>query len=237
MTSRRVGILGGTFDPIHVGHTDLGRAAQESLALTRVLVIPANIPPHRPQPKASASHRFAMAAFVVAHHPTWRVSDLELRGEPPSYTSTTLAKFHERGYAPAELFFIVGADAFVEIGAWKDYPGILDRAHFAVVSRPGCSAHDLPRRLPMLAPRMTRPPVGALGQIDPSIILIDAPTADVSSTAIRQLRLAGGDIGALVAPEVQQHIEQHGLYTSTIPGRRASDQVPTPAAGRLHGQS
>jgi len=234
--ARRIGILGGTFDPIHRGHMDLADAAMMELQLTRMFVITSNVPPHRPQPLSSAYHRFAMVAVAVLDRPEWRAADLELRHDAPSYTSHTLDRFHERGYAPSELFFIIGADAFAEIGSWHDYPQILDAAHFAVVSRPGSPAGELSRRLPFLAERMARSPIDAIDQIDPLIILIDAPTADVSSTAIRD-RLANGEsIDGLVLPGVQQHIEQHGLYTSTTPGRRASDAPPIAAAGRLHGQ-
>jgi nicotinate-nucleotide adenylyltransferase len=235
-TARRIGIIGGTFDPIHVGHMDLADAAMRELQLTRTFVITSNVPPHRLQPLASAYHRFAMVALAVRERPEWRAADLELRHDAPSYTSHTLGRFHERGYASSELFFIIGADAFAEIGSWHEYPQILDAAHFAVVSRPGFSVADLSRRLPRLAERMVRPPIDAVNQIDPLIILIDAPTADVSSTAIRE-RLANGEsIGGLVLPGVQQHIEQHGLYTSMTPGRRASDARSIAAAGRLHGQ-
>ena len=156
---RRIGILGGTFDPIQRGHVDLGLAVESGLDLTSVFVVPAHIPPHRPQPFASAYHRFAMVALTVAGRGGWRACDLELGSEAPSYTSLTFHRFHERGFAPPELFFLIGADAFAEIGSWKDYPDILERAHFAVVSRPGCSVDDLPRRLPALASRMTRPPI------------------------------------------------------------------------------
>jgi nicotinate-nucleotide adenylyltransferase len=234
--ARRIGIFGGTFDPIHCGHIDLARAAEAALGLTRVLVMPSNVPPHRPQPLASAHHRFAMVAFAVARHPTWRVSDLEVRGDAPAYTSATLAKFHERGYAPAELFFLIGADAFAEIGTWKDYPQILDRGHFAVVSRPGWSVVDLPHRLPQLASRMAPPPLDPLDQLDSTIVLIDAATTDVSSTAIRQRRLEGSSIAGLVESAAEQHIEQHGLYTPMVPGRRRNDPPPAPSAGRLHGE-
>ncbi len=135
---RRIGILGGTFDPIHRGHVDLGRAAQSALGLTQVFVVPTHIPPHRPQPIASSYHRFAMVALTVAGRAGWQATDVELGHDAPSYTSLTLRRFHERGFAPLELFFLIGADAFIEIGSWKDYPDILDQAHFAVVSRPGC---------------------------------------------------------------------------------------------------
>jgi len=235
--SRRVGILGGTFDPIHTGHVDLGIVAQTLLTLTRVYVIPARVTPHRPQPVASSFHRFAMVALAVANRRGWRASDLELQdAEQPSYTTMTLQKLQEQGFAASELFFIIGADAFAEIETWRDYPNILDRSHFAVVSRPGCSVEDLPRLLPRLRRRMIRPPVGAIDERDPAIILIDERTADVSSTVIRERRASGGSISGLVDLGVEQHIEQHGLYLPNIPGRRDSDDSDTPA-GRLHGES
>ena len=236
MSARRIGILGGTFDPIHCGHLDVAAAAEQQLGLTRMFMIPSNIPPHRPQPFASAYHRFAMVSIAVAAHRAWRAADLELRYGAPSYTSATLHRFRERGYAPSELFFVIGADAFREIATWRGYPKILEAAHFAVVSRPGAPVADLPQRLPMLAGRMVRPPLDEVTPIDPVIILLDAATADVSSTAIRGLLASGGSIDRMVPAGVQQHIEQHGLYGSTTPGRRASDATQTLPAGRLHGE-
>jgi nicotinate-nucleotide adenylyltransferase len=235
--ARRIGILGGTFDPIHRGHLDVVEAAQAALALTRIVIVPSHVPPHRPQPVASGFHRFAMVAIAIGGRRGWSVSDMELRSPPPSYTSATLARFHTRGHAPGELFFLVGADAFVDIGTWKDYPHILDRAHFVVVSRPACRVEMLPERLPALQGRMRLPPFTAEALAEPAIILIDAATADVSSTAIRLRRAQGQSIAGMVGGGVQQHIEQHGLYTSMFSGRRASDRhTPAPAAGRLHGQ-
>ena len=236
MTIRRIGILGGAFDPIHWGHLEAGFAAQTALDLARVMVITANVPPHRPPPLASSYHRFAMVALAVAGRAGWRAADLELRDDAPSFTSATLQKFHERGYAPSELFFVLGADAFAEIANWKDYPSILDCAHFVVVARPGFPVDDIQHRLPVLAARMARPPVDAATLADPCILLIDAPTADVSSTAIRDRRARGESIAGLVPDSVRQHIEQHGLYASISPGRRADDPPPSSAAGRLHGE-
>jgi len=234
---RRIGILGGTFDPIHRGHLDMGRAAASALALSRIYVIPANVPPHRPQTFASSFHRFAMVALAVAEEPEWRASDLELRHPGPSYTTSTLRRFHERRYPPSDLYFIVGADSFADIATWRDYPKILDWTHFAVVSRPGHPAGALRYRLPALASRMVQPPVDDISNMDPSIVLIDSPTSDVSSTTIRQLRAEGRPIEGLVPSGVQKHIEQHGLYTSFTPGspgRRRSDETDPSPADRLH---
>jgi nicotinate-nucleotide adenylyltransferase len=233
--SNRIGILGGTFDPIHCGHLDIGSAAQKALGLTHVLLIPSNVPPHREPAIASGYHRFAMAAIAAADRPGWAVSDVELRSTATSYTTTTLQMFADRGHSPTDLYFVIGADAFAEIASWKDYPRILDRAHFVVVSRPGWPIGALAVRLPQLARRMHTAPVDPAGAHGPMIILIDAPTADVSSTAIRTRLLAGDSIAGLVDARVQQHIERHGLYSGTMPDLGVFDTPQAPPAGRLHG--
>jgi nicotinate-nucleotide adenylyltransferase len=236
MSARRLGLLGGTFDPIHAGHLDLAAAAQAALDLQQVLVIPANVPPHRTRPATSSFHRFAMVALAVAGRPGWRASDIELRHETPSYTTTTLQRFHTRGYRSTELFFLIGADAFADITMWRDYPAILGRAHFVVVSRPGHPVSGLAAQLPSLASKMVRSPDHVSLPDAPAIILIDAPTADVASTAIRSRLEHGEPITGMVDPRVQQHIEQHGLYRSPSPDRRNVAPQNSSAAGRLHGQ-
>src|SRR5437764_8588453 len=155
---------------------DVATAAQRTLGLSHVYVITASVPPHRAQPSASSFHRFAMTAIALAGLDGWIASDVELRMPAPSYTSNTLKTFHEQGYDPDELFFVIGADAFAEIGAWRDYPHILDASHFAVVSRPGHSVKGLAERLPALAPRMTQRPAGDVGHTATWIFLIDATT-------------------------------------------------------------
>src|SRR5262249_6791269 len=160
-------ILGGTFDPIHNGHLDVGEAAARGLDLARMFAITSNVPPHRPQPFASSFHRFAMVSLALSGRRGWRASDLELRSPSPSFTSTTLKRFHERGYAPGELFFVIGADAFSDITTWRDYPALLDGAHFVVVSRPGFPVQQLSHRLPLLADRMVSPPIDVLAQMEP----------------------------------------------------------------------
>ncbi len=195
--------------------------------------MPANNPPHRPQPRASSYHRFAMAALAVAGRGGWRVSDLELLHQAPSYTADSLARLLAQGYAPDDLVFILGADAFADIEGWHAYPGVLDLAHFAVVSRPGLEASLVGQRLPALASRVSQ--TLERGRA-PAIVLLDRPTADVSSSAIRRLRGEGRSIAGLVPAAVAQHIEQHGLYagSSDAPDTRAP--APDRAAGRLHGQ-
>jgi nicotinate-nucleotide adenylyltransferase len=236
MSTRRIGLLGGTFDPIHRGHLDLAAAAYQALGLTRLYVVPANVPPHRPRPATSSFHRFAMVSLAVAGREGWRASDIELRHEAPSYTATTLQRFAQRGYRANELFFLIGADAFADIEQWRDYPQLLDRAHFAVVSRPGAAVTTLPARLPSISSRMVSVGSRFTPPVSPAILLIDAPTADISSSAIRARIEAGQPVDGLLDPRVLQHIEQHGLYRSPVPDRRNRGGEPVPAAGRLHGQ-
>ena len=225
MTARRIGILGGTFDPIHCGHLDVASAAHAALGLTDVLVLPSSIPPHRPLPDASSHHRFAMVALAVHGRRGWRAGDLELVDVSRSYTADTLRRLHTAGFNATELFFITGADAFVEIETWKDYPALFDLANFAVVGRRGVSVEDLPARLPALSSRMVqvllKPDTTNQSTAGTFIFLIDAKTADVSSTAIRQARAAGASIAGMVPPAVQEHIEQHRLYESRDAGRGA----------------
>ena len=235
MRSRRIGILGGTFDPIHSGHLDAARAAESALDLTAMALVPVNIPPHRPQPVASSHHRFAMVALAIAGLSRWRVSDLELGIGSPSFTTGTLRRIHEQGFSPTELFFLVGADAFAEIETWMDYPAILEQAHFAVISRPGFPVSRIPARLPSLEGRMASGTDPASRPL-PSIFLIDTPTADVSSTAIRRSLAEGKSIAGLVPAAVQRHIEQHALYSSSPPGDFGVDTARTSTAGGLHGQ-
>jgi nicotinate-nucleotide adenylyltransferase len=238
MTGRRIGILGGTFDPIHCGHIDLADAAESALGLTEIVLMTANIPPHRPQPVASSYHRFAMVALAIGDRARWRASDLELGISLPSFTTGTLQHFHDHGFASTELCFLIGADAFADIESWKNFPAILDRAHFAVVSRPGFPVTGMPARLPALARRMTGLSDVAT-ETSPSIFLIDAPTADVSATAIRRRSANGESIAGLVPPAVGQHIERHALYSKSvtaITGKPGADTHRAPTAGTLHGQ-
>lgn len=207
----RIGILGGTLDPIHCGHLAAAAAARDALDLSRVLVLPSRIPPHRAvQPLASPFHRFAMACLAVAGMPRFEASDDELRSEGPSYTADTLERQHAAGATPSQIFFITGADAFAEIATWKRYPEVLDLANFVVVTRPGHSVDALATRLPALAGRMR--PATAQPAATPCIYLLPAVTPDVSSTIVRERLQRGEPIAGLVPPLVEAHIHQHRLY-------------------------
>jgi nicotinate-nucleotide adenylyltransferase len=216
--SGRIGILGGTFDPVHEGHMAAADAACRALALDRVVLMPSHQPPHRPaEPLASAFHRFAMVSLATSARPHLVASDLELGRPGPSFTSDTLGDLHRSGFQASQLFFIIGTDAFAEIAAWHDYPALLELAHFVVIARPGKSFASLHDRLPALAPRMRTvggDPDGSPDAGSCAIFLVDAATPDVSSTEIRDRAARRLSLAGLVAPEVERHIRKHGLYGS-----------------------
>lgn len=221
----RLGLLGGTFDPVHLGHRAAGLAAAHALALDEIRLVPSRVPPHRPVgPQASEHHRFAMAALLAMSEVDWTVSDSEVRRDGASYTFDTLTGIHREGLAATQIFFLIGADAFAEIATWSRYPAVLDLAHFVVVARPGVTLADVQGRVPALAPRIT--PVEALtDRGTPGIALLHTPTPDVSSTDIRARTAAGRSLSGLVPVPVEQYIRRHGLY-----GSRST------MVGALHGQ-
>lgn len=236
----RIGLLGGTFDPFHHGHLAAALAADAALDLDAVHLIPAHIPPHRTsQPSASAEHRFAMVALGIAETPGLLVDDRELHADGPSYTSRTLASYAAEGWQASQLFFITGADAFAEIATWHEYPAILTRAHFVVVSRPGRDAASLPDVLPSLSAQMrvadAAAPPGSADTAKPAIWLVHAKTPSVSATAIRLAAADNRAITGMTPPLVEQHIVRHGLYgRAQVPPSPAAG--PSKAASELHAQ-
>jgi nicotinate-nucleotide adenylyltransferase len=225
-----LGVLGGTFDPIHNGHLAAAEAAQRGLSLGSIVLIPSRIPPHRRDPVGAGSeHRLAMAQLAAADRPGWSVSPIELDRDGPSYTYDTLAELRAmrgdaamsegRGSAAArvewQLFFILGADAFAEIATWSRYPAVLDLAHFVVVSRPGITLDSLRERVPSAFRR--NPPCSPsrlrdLGSEETRVILVEANTPDISSTDIRKRIRAGESLSGLVPDGVADYIRTHRLY-------------------------
>jgi nicotinate-nucleotide adenylyltransferase len=231
----RIGILGGTFDPVHLGHVETAHVAARALDLDRVLFLPSGAPPHRHQPVASRFHRFAMTALAVNGQDRLAVSDLEIGEVGPSYTFETLMRLHATGIDASQIFFITGADAFAEIETWSRYPQVLDLSHFVVVARPRHPSAALASSLPALAGRMRtvtpgRPaaaPSAATLHGDLGVFLVEARTPDVSSTEIRRRLETADSIAGLVPAAVHTYIFQHGLYARP-------DAVDDPA-DHLHG--
>jgi|SRR5687768_14596474 len=210
---RRLGVLGGTFDPVHFGHLDAGDAAQSALRLDEVRLIPAHDPPHRPvDPRASAFHRFALASLAIGERPSWRVSDVEVSRQGPSYSVDTLRALHAEGWSASQIFFILGADAFAEIATWREFPEVLDASHFIVVARPGMTVEEAAARTPQLRGRIRQPDELNADGPETAVFLVETRTRPVSSTEIRTRLAAGLSIDDLVPAAVARHIVAHQLY-------------------------
>lgn len=199
----KLGVLGGTFDPIHNGHVAAAEAAAQALGLDTITLVPSHIPPHRHDPVgATGAQRYEMARLVAAEHPGWSASRIELDREGPSYTYDTLVQLALGG---RQIFFITGADAFAEIATWSRYPAVLDLANFVVVSRPGITLDSLRARVPTAF--RDRPSTST------RVILVEAHTPDISSTDIRRRVRAGHSLSGFVPDPVARYIAEHRLYS------------------------
>jgi nicotinate-nucleotide adenylyltransferase len=205
----RLGLMGGTFDPVHVGHLVIAEAAREEFRLDQVVWIPAGDPPHKDRKVSDQEHRYAMAVLATASHPDFVVSRLELEREGPSYALDTIRHFRKQ-VKPQELFFITGADAILEILTWHRHDEVIRQCRFVAATRPGYDLGRLRRLLPDAY--MDR------------IHVFSAPEVDVSSTGIREKLAAGRSVRYLVPEPVEQYLTKHRLYQS-----RAS---PDGGAGR-----
>ncbi|HEX6987993.1 MAG TPA: nicotinate-nucleotide adenylyltransferase [Bacillota bacterium] len=199
---KQLGVLGGTFDPIHYGHLVAADAAAEALNLDRVLFVPCGQPPHRPAGESTpAEHRYLMTVLATAGHPRFRVSRMELDRAGPSYTVDTLAALRRQLGPGIDLTFIVGADAFLLMDQWKDPERIMELAMITVVSRPGYNDGAVEARLRAL-PESLRVRVRHL-EIDP---------LNISARELRRRLREGRSVRYLIPPQVLAYIEQHGLY-------------------------
>ena len=210
--TRRLGVLGGTFDPIHVGHLDAADEARRALGLTDTVFVPSHDPPHRRPPYTTAFQRFALLALALDGRPGCRVSDLELVRAGRSYTSDTLVALHNAGWPPWQIFFIIGTDAFAEITTWHAFPAVLDAAHFAVVTRAGNSETESLTHNPELQRRIRSVADIPDGPGTTGLFVVEARTRDVSSTDVRARLARGQSIDDLVPPSVARHILANGLY-------------------------
>lgn len=224
---QRIGILGGTFDPVHSGHIVVATLVAQHLKLDCVALMPSREPVHRAaHPTASGYHRFAMVALAAMPHDGLAASPLELERSGPTFTSTTLDDLLSDGHQPQQLFFITGADTFAEIGTWHDYPAVLDKATFVVVARPGSPVDRLLEVRPDLRSRMIRE-VGSASAFTPTghttpILLLDLATPEVSSTEVRRRIASGEAFLDLVPATVHDYIRRHALY--------GWQREPTPAS-------
>lgn len=209
---RRIGVFGGTFDPVHAGHLAVARAAAARCGLDLVLLMPALAPPHKEQPLASYSHRLAMLEAAVADDPALAVSLLEAERQPPSYTVDTLRELHRR-LGAREFYLILGADMFAEIRLWYRYTELFRLAHLIVVARPGPAA-DLSAIVATLpGPYLFAQQQQCWQRSDGSrIFALPHLAIQVSSSQVRKLLSEGRPVGDLLPGPVRAYIREHNLY-------------------------
>ena len=201
---RRIGVIGGTFDPVHYGHLVIAEEARAALGLDEMVFVPAGHPPHKSNvPMATAQHRLAMLELAVASNAHFSISRVDLERPGPSYTVETLRLLHQQWGEQTAIYFLIGWDSLEYFLTWHDPAGILEQlAYLVAVQRPGYDEESgyrdsLEARLPGIKERL---------------LVVPAPQLDISSTDLRT-RVAGGRPIKYQLPEiVEQYIEQYRLY-------------------------
>lgn len=209
--SRRIGILGGTFDPIHIGHLRGALEIAEQVQLDEVRLIPSARPPHRDAPQVSAQDRLAMVALAVAGSPLLQVDDRELRRDRPSYSIDTLESLRSELAADDQLFFLLGWDAFCGLPSWHRWHELLRHCHILVLQRPDAEA-ELPAELVALLNAHQVAEAQALSGPGGQIALLRQTPLAVSATQIRHLLASGRSVRFLLPDAVLAYIHAHGLY-------------------------
>jgi len=219
----RIGILGGTFDPIHLGHLRSAEEMCQHLDLELVYLIPSASPPHKTkEPVISFKHRLAMTRLASDSSPLLETMDLEGRRAGHSYSIETLREFHRIFPPNPEFFFIMGMDAFLEIKTWKEYKYLFDYAHFVILARAGFQSHNLMSVLSELDAGIKRKKDESDLFVAPSgktVMLIRAAVMDISSTRIRTMIKENRSIRFLVPESVRTYIAEKGLYRNDATDR------------------
>lgn len=197
----RLGILGGTFDPIHYGHLLLAETCREQLDLSQIRLLPAGAPPHKTGKGITDGHtRADMVQLAISGYPEYTVDRREIRREGPSFTVDTLTNFRTE-YPDAELFFLMGADSLRDIPGWKQPERILELATVVAVNRPGLEAPDDQQVFDWVGQEFAK-----------RIITLSMPGTDLSATALRHRVAAGQNLRFMTPRAVEMFINQHRVY-------------------------
>jgi nicotinate-nucleotide adenylyltransferase len=197
----RLGILGGTFDPVHFGHLLLAETCRQQLGLSQVRLIPAGQPPHKPQQRITDGHaRADMLSFAVAGYPEFIVDRREIRRNGPSWTVETLTELHSE-FPDAELFFLMGADSVQSILTWREPQRIAELAWIVACNRPGCE--------PLTDEEIARDFDTGIAK---RIVNVSIPGTDLSATELRDRVRHGLGLRFMTPRAVEAYIDQNGLY-------------------------
>jgi nicotinate-nucleotide adenylyltransferase len=219
---KRIALYGGTFDPVHTGHIAVAHGLSKLFTLDRVLFIPAYVAPHkRVMNVTPALHRYAMLALATQAEDCFRISTVELDAPERPYTVETLAQMQETSGHEAQIFFIMGADSWMEIATWREWERVLTLSNHIVVARPGyelSAEHVTPAIRERIVDLRGQSREQTSREIDESsgakIYVTDAVNMDVSATMIRQAVNEGrsADWLKIVQPSVADYIRKYGLY-------------------------
>lgn len=191
----KIGLFGGTFNPVHNGHLEIARRVLNDFGLTKVIFIPSGNPPHKNREDLTdASHRLKMLELAIADEKRFEVSDIEIKREGKSYTLDTIKQIKEIYDENAVLYFISGADMALDLPKWKDPLKILELVRFIAVERPGFPLVKLPE------------------EYRKKIIFVEGVSIDISSSDIRQRVKCGKSIKKFVPDTVEQYIKEHSLF-------------------------
>jgi nicotinate-nucleotide adenylyltransferase len=218
LSRERIGVYGGTFDPMHIGHFRIAEALIDAFAFERLLFVPAHVPPHKRGTAISAPyHRYAMLALATQESERMLVSAIELEAPARPYTIETMARLAET-HPNADLFFVMGGDSFADIGIWRDYERLLREYRIVVATRPGQSeTADLTKHLSEeLRGRVIDLRGGRYPAVDdfdtPHIFLTDYVREDVSATTVRSAVAAGNSIEGMVPSAIARYVAKYRLY-------------------------
>ena len=210
-----IALFGGTFDPIHLGHIKPMIAAANDLHWQKVILLPANIPPHKAHAKVSAKHRLAMLKLVCQDFPIFDIDDRELYKNSPSFTVETLTEYRLQ-YPTAQLYFGIGMDSLLSFTQWHKWQEILALTHLVVSDRPGYTLDNMDefskQKLSQHIIDSTKTPLSHVESLAGNIIILPSQQYDISSTMIRQQLLQRSSITSLTTPKVSDYINQHNLY-------------------------
>jgi nicotinate-nucleotide adenylyltransferase len=218
MATAPIGILGGTFDPIHLGHLRLAEEVAQTLRLSEVRFVPSGTPPHRAAPRTPTAHRLAMVRLAASGNALFKVDEREVRRAGPAYTFDTLTEIRAETGTDLPLVLLVGADAFLDFAAWHRWHEVFGLAHIAVAHRPGFPVERWREAMPQplareYAARLMRQPLAVHLAPAGGIVVIPFTALDISATAIRELVRVGGSPRYLLPDPVLDYIRSEALYT------------------------
>ncbi|ORM68410.1 nicotinate-nucleotide adenylyltransferase [Pantoea rwandensis] len=206
-------LFGGTFDPIHYGHLRPVEALAQQVGLKKVTLLPNNVPPHRPQPEASAQQRVAMLRCAIGDRPLFDIDTRELERETPSWTVATLEALRAERGAEQPLGFIIGQDSLLTLAKWHRWQDLLSLCHLLVCQRPGYATQmETDEMQQWLDAHRAHTPQQLHHSPAGHIWLADTPLFDISATEIRQRRHSGRSCADLLPDAVIDYIDRAGLY-------------------------